>query len=327
MGRRPGFIIIMFKRLFCALLLTLLWSVAAAELPQITQDGILRSFLWDEFTQLPKEQRPRIGLALSAGGVRGFAHVGVLEVLHNAGVPIDLMSGTSMGAVVGSLYAAGLPVETLWEIGQHITIRTITPDFNVMGALRFIFQRKLPSSSNLQNFFHEHVGNMQFEDMPIPFATAAMDIKTGEQVVFDSGPLDIAVRASMNLPGVFEPVQYRHRYLVDGAVVNYLPVDLVKNKGADYIIASVTPLDFASQTPQSIPAYLMRVGDVRGAAMIQESAEKSNFVIENRVLNAATLELNKLPAAGEVGIRSANKSLGALQEDLLLFSIDDIIKK
>ena len=317
----------MLKYLFCALLLILPISGISAELTQISQDDILRSFLWDEFLQLPKEQRPKIGLALSAGGVRGFAHVGVLEVLHNAAVPLDVMAGTSMGAIVGSLYAAGLPVETLWQIGEHITIRTITPDFNVMGAMRFLFKRKLPSSSNLQKFFHEQVGNMQFEDMPIPFATAAMDIKTGEQVVFDSGPLDIAVRASMNLPGVFEPVQYRHRYLVDGAVVNYLPVNLVKNKGADYIIASVTPLDFASQTPQTIPAYLLRVGDVRGAAMIQESAQKSNFVIENRVLNAATLELNKLPAAGEVGIRAANKSLGALQEDLLLFAIDDIIKK
>ena len=315
------------KRLIYCLLLIGLWGTATAASPTLTQDDILRSFLWNEFTQLPKEQRPKIGLALSAGGVRVFAHVGVLEVLHNANVPIDMMAGTSMGAVVGSLYAAGLPVETLWQISEHIKMSTITPDFNLMGALRFIFQHRLPSSSNLQNFFKEQLGDKQFEDMAIPFATAAMDIKTGEQVVFDSGPLDIAVRASMNLPGVFEPVEYRHRYLVDGAVVNYLPVNLVKNQGADYIIASVTPLDFASQTPKSIAAYLLRVGDVRGAAMIQESAQKANFVIENRVLNISTLELDKLPVAGEVGIRSANKSLEALQEDLLLFAIDDIIKK
>ena len=304
-----------------------IWSgAAAAELPTITQDHVLRSFLWDEFTQLPKEKRPKVGVALSAGGVRGFAHVGVLEVLHNAGVPIDMMSGTSMGAIVGSLYAAGVPIDKMWEIGEHITIRTITPDYNVMGLFRFIFLKKLPSSSNLQNFIQEHLGDMQFEDMPIPFATAAMDVKTGEQVVFDSGPLDIAVRASMNLPGVFEPVQYRHRYLVDGAVVNYLPVNLVKNKGADYIIASITPLDFASKTPHSVAAYLMRVGDVRAAAMIQESAQKSNFSIENRVVNTSTLELDKLQAAGEVGIRSTNKSLEALQEDLLLFALDDILQ-
>ena len=296
-------------------------------LPAITQDQILRAFLWNEFLQLPQEDRPKIGLALSAGGVRGFAHVGVLEVLHNAGVPIDMMSGTSMGSVVGSMYAAGLPVPKMWEITDHMNMDSITPDFNLMGLLRFLFLKRLPSSSNLQNFFKEQLGDMQFEDMPIPFVTAAMDVKTGEQVVFDSGPLDIAVRASMNLPGVFDPVEYRHRHLVDGAVVNYLPVNLVKAKGADYIIASVTPPDFYSQTPQTVAAYLLRVGDVRGAAMIEEAAQKANFVIENRVLGVGTLELDKLHQAGEVGIRSANKNLDALQEDLLLFALDDILKK
>ena len=91
------------KKLF-ALILPLLAALTTPvhALPRITQDAILRDFLWEEFINLPKEDRPKIGLALSAGGVRGFAHVGVLEVLHNAGVPIDVMAGTSMGAVVGS---------------------------------------------------------------------------------------------------------------------------------------------------------------------------------------------------------------------------------
>ncbi len=303
------------------------FAAPAYALPRVTQDAILRDFLWEEFINLPPQERPKVGLALSAGGVRGFAHVGVLEVLHNAGVPIDAMAGTSMGAVVGSLYAAGLPPEQLWEISQHIQMDTITPDFNLMGLLKLLFLQKLPSSRNLQDFFNQQIGHMRFEDMVIPFATAAMDVKTGEQVVFDSGPVDIAVRASMNLPGVFDPVPYRHRYLVDGAVVNYLPVDLVKQKGADYIIASVTPPDFFSQAPQTVAAYLLRVGDVRGAAMIEESAQRANFVIQNRVLDIGTLELDKLHEAGEVGIRSANDELEALQEDLILFAIDDVVQK
>lgn len=303
------------------------FALPAYALPRVTQDAILRDFLWEEFISLPAQERPKVGLALSAGGVRGFAHVGVLEVLHNAGVPIDMMAGTSMGAVVGSLYAAGLPTDKLWEISQHIQMDTITPDFNLMGLLKLLFLQKLPSSRNLQDFFNQQIGHMRFEDMVIPFATAAMDVKTGEQVVFDSGPVDIAVRASMNLPGVFDPVPYRHRYLVDGAVVNYLPVNLVKQKGADYIIASITPPDFYSQAPQTVAAYLLRIGDVRGAAMIEESAQRANFVIQNRVLDIGTLELDKLHEAGEVGIRSANDELEALQEDLILFAIDDVVQK
>ncbi len=302
-------------------------SSALWALPNVTEDGILRDFLWEEFISVPANQRPKIGLALSAGGVRGFAHVGVLEVLNNAGMPIDAMAGTSMGAVIGSLYAAGLPPQELWEIGKHINFEKITPDFNLMGLFKFLFLQKLPSSQNLQSFFNEQIGHIRFEDLEIPFATAAMDVKTGEQVIFDSGPLDIAVRASMNLPGVFDPVEYRHRYLVDGAVVNYLPVNLVKNQGADYIIASVTPLDFSSQVPKTVAAYLLRIGDVRGAAMIEESAQKANFVIQNRVLDISTLELDKLHQAGEIGIRSANKEIKDLQEDILLFAIDHVVQK
>ncbi len=301
-------------------------SLPAGALPVQTDDEILRDFMWRRFTSIPKQERPKIGLALSAGGVRGFAHVGVLEVLDNAGVPIDVMAGTSMGSVVGSLYAAGLPTEKLWEISDHMSMEQITPDFNVIGLFRFLFARKLPSSANLVNFFHEQIGDMRFEDLQIPFTCSAMDIKTGERVVFNSGPLAIAVRASMNIPGVFEPVQYRHRALVDGAVVDYLPVETVKLMGADYVIASVTPPDFASTTPQSVAAYLLRVGDVRGAAMIEESAQKANFVLTNRVLDTGTLELDKLHKAGEVGIIEANRHLGELQEDILLFTLPYVFK-
>ena len=189
-----------------------------------------------------------------------------------------------------------------------------------------LFVKKLPSSANLTKFFHDQVGDMQFEDLKIPFTCAAMDIKTGERVVFNSGPLDIAVRASMNLPGVFEPVEYRHRLLVDGAVVDYLPVESVRKMGADYIIASVTPPDFFSTTPKTVAAYLLRVGDVRGAAMIEEAAQKANFVLTNRVLDVGTLELDKLHKAGEVGVLEAHRHMEELQESILLFGLHDILR-
>lgn len=309
------------------LLFTLLFCLTTQAFAQNDEDTILREFMWQRFIDLPKGQRPQVGVALSAGGVRGFAHVGVLEVLDNAHVPIDYMTGTSMGAVVGSLYASGLPIDKLWEIGNHINLRTITPDLNVVGLFRFLFARKLPTSSNLPKFFEEQLGDMQFEDMPIPFSCSAMDVKTGERVLFNSGPLAIAVRASMNLPGVFEPVQYRHRALVDGAVVDYLPTESVQQMGADYIIASVTPLDFSSTTPSSILGYVNRVNDVRAAAMIEEAAQKANFVLTNRVLDTKTLELKKLHQAGEVGIKEAYSKLNALQEDLVLYALPHIFEK
>ena len=314
------------RKIIVFLLFSLLWGSPLFALQQQSDDDILRDFLWNTFTELPQHQRPKIGLALSAGGVRGFAHVGVLEALDNADVPIDMISGTSMGSVVGSLYAAGLPTEKLWDISTHMSMDKITSDFNLVGLFQLLFSQKLPSSANLVHFFHEQLGDMQFEDMKIPFSCAAMDIKTGERILFNSGPLAIAVRASMNLPGVFEPVQYRHRELVDGAVVDYLPVETVKQMGADYIIASVTPPDFYSKTPQTVAAYLLRVGDVRGAAMIEEASRKANFVITNRVLDIGTLELDKLHKAGEVGIQQAHKHMRELQEDILLFALPYALK-
>ncbi len=314
-------------RLFIGWLCGLLLCLPVHALTSQEEDSMLREFMWQRFVDLPQQQRPKIGLALSAGGVRGFAHVGVLEVLDNARMPIDYMAGTSMGSVVGGLYAAGLPTDKLWDLGNHITLDTITPDFNVMGLFRFLFARKLPTSANLSKFFEDQLGNMQFEDMPIPFSCSAMDVKTGERVLFNSGPLAIAVRASMNLPGVFEPVEYRHRALVDGAVVDYLPVESVEQMGADYIIASVTPLDFSSKTPTSILGYVNRVSDVRAAAMIEESASKADFVLTNRVLDTGTLELKKLHQAGEVGIKEAYTKLEALQEDILLKALPYVFKK
>ena len=131
----------------------------------------------------------------------------------------------------------------------------------------------------------------------------------------------------MNLPGVFEPVEYRHRALVDGAVVDYLPVESVQQMGADYIIASVTPFDFSSKTPTSILGYVNRVSDVRAAALIEDSSRKANFVLNNRVLDTGTLELNKLYQAGEVGVKEAYSNLGALQEDILLFALPYVLPK
>ena len=292
-----------------------------------SEDEILRQFMWQRFIELPKQERPKIGLALSAGGVRGFAHVGVLEVLDSAQLPIDYLAGTSMGSVVGGFYAAGLPADKLWEIGEHITLKTITPDFNTIGLFKFLFARKLPSSANLSKFFEEKLGDKQFEDLKIPFSCSAMDIKTGERVLFNSGPLAIAVRASMNLPGVFEPVQYRHRSLVDGAVVDYLPTESVKQMGADYVIASVTPFDFSSKTPTSILGYVNRVSDVRAAAIIEEASKRADFVVTTRVLDIGTLELKKLHQAGEMGVKEMHKNLGALQEDLLLYALPYVFKK
>ncbi|MDR0291919.1 MAG: patatin-like phospholipase family protein [Elusimicrobium sp.] len=285
------------------------------------QDALLRDFLWKEFINTPKEQRAKVGLALSAGGTRGFAHVGVLEVLENAGAPVDMLTGTSMGAVVGSGYAAGLPVSRLWEIGNSIRLGTVSKDLGATGMMKLFIGGKLPSSKNFEAFLEETLQGKNIEDLNIPFACPAMDIKTGEKILFTSGPAALAVRASMNLPGIFEPVEYRQRQLVDGGVVDYLPVDAVRNLGARYVIASLPLQDYSGVVPKTVAAYLLRIGDIRGAILTEEAVAKANFVIRIKVSNIEVLDFNKLPAAAELGIRETYRVLPMLQDDLIIFNI------
>lgn len=307
------------KRLL--LLPLLLISINSYSLDIESQNDLLLNFLWHSYTEVPAEERAKVGVALSAGGARGFAHVGVLEVFENASVPIDMLGGTSMGAVIGSFYASGVPVPDIWKIGAAAEVKDLSNDFSIMGVLRFFFAEKLPSSANFENFLNKNIGSKTFEELNIPFQCAAMDVKTGEKVLFNSGPVAIAVRASMNLPGVFQPVEYRHRFLVDGGVVDYLPVDNVRNMGADYIIA-VRPLqDISEDMPQSVASYFMRTADIRGAILVEETLKKADFVLQPKVVGIQVLEAAKLPLAGEEGLKYAYKELPRLKKELLLFNV------
>lgn len=306
------------KRALLALIL--FTTVNSYSLDIERQNDLLVDFLWGTYAATPAQARPKVGLALSAGGARGFAHVGVLEVLENASVPVDVLGGTSMGAVVGSFYAAGVPLKEIWQIGFNAEVRDVSNDFSLMGVFRFLFEDRLPSSEKFEDFIARNVGGKDFEELNIPFSCAAMDVKTGEKVLFNSGPVAIAVRASMNLPGVFEPVQYRHRYLVDGGVVDYLPVDNVRNMGANYVIA-VRPLqDISEDVPQTVAGFFMRTADIRGAIIVEETLKRADFVLQPKVLGVQALDADLMPAAGEEGLKDAYLKLPELKKSILLFN-------
>lgn len=308
--------------LFSVLFLT----ISSNALDNNAQDAILREFLWDDFINQPVSNRVHVGLVLSAGGTRAFAHTGIVQVLNDAGLPIDSLAGTSMGSVIGSAYAAGIPIADIWEMGANMTLQTVSKDLSFTGILRLVFGNKLPSSSQFEVFLEENLEGKNIENLRIPFACPAMDIKTGEKVLFTSGPIALAVRASMNLPGVFEPVEYRQRQLVDGGVVDYLPIDAVKDFGAEYIIASLPLQDHSGVVPKTIAAYLLRIGDIRGAILTEESLSKANFAITPKMSNIPVLEFDMLPMAGEMGVIEAYKRLPALKQDLLLFNLKKYAK-
>lgn len=214
----------------------------------------------------------KIGLALGGGGARGFCHIPVLHKLEDIGLRPAQIAGTSMGAIIGAIYAAGHSPKYIRDIvdGMVIYKGEGLKDILQKSGLRKWFELIDPNffsrggvikGDKILEFLREIIGVDTFEKLQIPLIVVATDFHTGEQIVFDSGPLMPAVRASMSLPGLFEPVQYQGRMLIDGGVVNPLPQDLLQ--GMDYVIA----VD-ASDLPQPAGKMPGMKGSLMGAVEI-----------------------------------------------------------
>ncbi len=308
-----------------ALLLALLLGTAVSlkAAPDLSDDAILRDSLWKQLVSKPKGERPTVGVVLSAGSLRATAHIGVLSVLVDAGFPIDLMAGTSMGAVIGSLFAAGDSISRLRDMATHVRVNTGN-NLNAFTFLRYILFSKLLSSARAAKFINQEVGGRTFEQLKIPFACVAMDLYSGEAIVFREGPLAPAVRASMNLPGIFQPVEYRQRYLVDGGVVDYIPIDAARLLGADWVLASVTETDYTQSKPRSVIESLEQVIDIRGSLLSREEKRAANFVIEPPVGGIGMAESDRIPEAIKKGTIAADRALNPAMESLILFSMPSL---
>lgn len=175
----------------------------------------------------------KVGLALGSGAARGIAHTGVLAVLEKEGIPIDMIAGTSTGAVVGALLAQGKDAGHIKELALDLSWKKIAP----------LLDPSLPRSGlikgrKIKDLLASFIGgDIKFGALKIPFACVATDITTGEEVVLNRGPVSEAVRASISLPAVFAVVKKEGRYLVDGGLVDPVPVNVVKQMGADFVIA------------------------------------------------------------------------------------------
>jgi NTE family protein len=207
--------------------------------------------------------RPRIGLVLGGGGAKGAAHVGVLKVLEELRIPVDSIAGTSMGAIVGGMYASGMSpaeieqflISTDWNEmftddtqRQDVGFRRKSEDYENLARIslgyrdgHFLSAKALFEAEKIGLLFEMQLlavsGIKDFDRLPVPFRAISADLETGEMVVLGSGRLAEAVRASMSLPGIFPPVVIGGRYLTDGGIVRNLPVDVVRSLGADIIIA------------------------------------------------------------------------------------------
>jgi NTE family protein len=172
-----------------------------------------------------------VGLALGSGLAKGFAHIGVLKVLNRYGILPSIVTGSSIGAVVGGSYLAG-KLDELEEWAKSINRLNILSYLDVR-----VRSAGLIGGSKIERLLNEHFSDVMIEDLPFPFIALAADLKTGHEVWLREGPLINAMRASFALPGVFPPMEYGHRFLVDGALVNPVPVAPCRSLGAQMTIA------------------------------------------------------------------------------------------
>ena len=231
----------------------------------------------------------QIGLALGSGAARGFAHVGVLKVLEAHDIPIDMITGCSMGAFVGGFYAAGVTVQELEEMVLNYR--------NRRRVRRTIFDVTLPlygfsKGNRLARFMRHSLGEMTFDDVQIPFAAVATDISNGNEIVLRNGVLWQALRASGSVPVLFEPYKLEGRYLIDGSITNPLPTDILVERNLDIILASsVTAVKAVLKRPSS--EAIGTAPEPPRASFLSFLSRKRNYTI----IDALTRSLGIMSAA------------------------------
>src|ERR1700719_759112 len=251
--------------------------------------------------------RPKVGVALGGGFARGVAHIGVLHVLEEHGIKIDYISGTSAGALAGIAYVSGLPF-------KEVVNRAASLRFGMFGQWRFSWLG-LASNQRLEFYPKRHLNINTFEELRIPFTIAATDLITGEPVYFDHGPLGPPLRASCAYPGLFQPVQYQGRTLVDGFVGATVAVEAVAKMGAEVIFevffgsaAMIKPTNFTDVIGRSF-TIIQRHADLAWRT-------RADVVIEPRVREFEWDDFAKTPQLIEAGAEATLAAMPRVQTAL-----------
>lgn len=295
---------------FGVILISILISISPfiPSLNALEEEEIFKEYLWNEVNVLAPPQRPRVALVLGGGGARGFAHIGVLKILREEGIPVDLVTGTSIGALVGGLFAAGVPVEKMEHLAEDIGWEKIT-NISAEAVVKLLVAEKLLSTEKMEKYIAQQIGNKRFDELKIPFACVATDLKTGEKIIFREGLVVPAVRASATVPGVFEPVEYRQRYLVDGGLVDNLPVEVAKILGADIIIAVAVGADFTQYSTANILLTLNQAIYIQSEVLTQEEIKQAHLVVRPRVKDITAVELWRARECIDAGISATQKMI------------------
>lgn len=298
-------------------------------------------FLSFGFSQEQQPNTKKVGLVLSGGGAKGLAHIGALKVIDSLGIKIDYVAGTSMGAIIGSLYASGYSGKQLDSIFRTVDFDILINDnlprksksfYEKGNAEKYIislpfdnFKVKLPSAlsrgqntySLLSKLFLEAGAVQDFDDLPIPFFCIATDVETGEQVILNRGNLAQCVLASGALPSLFQPVEMGERVLIDGGVVNNYPIYELQAKGAEIIIGIDVQDSLATRNElTSAPDILLQINNYRTINDMKVKSKQTDVYIKPNIKNYSVVSFNQAEAIVKRGEDAARKKFLQLGKTL-----------
>ena len=270
-------------------------------------------------------KRKRIGLALGGGGARGLAHIGVLRVLEKEEIPINLIAGTSIGALVGGAYASGInPDELQKKVDEYLnstefrsstikafeaahakgevglTQRIQTYLRNHFYLIQAMFKPSILSNEDFQTSIDYFIPDIQIEETRIPFRAVATDLVSGEQITFSEGPLRQAVMASCAVPGAIAPLKEGERLLSDGGIICRVPSSVARQEGADIVIAVVVDRGISSEELRTVVDVYLRVSEIMGERLKQYELADADVVI--------------LPEVGDLHWSSFSQAMSLIDE-------------
>jgi NTE family protein len=248
---------------------------------------------------------PRIALVLGGGAARGFAHIGVIRVLEQERIPVDLVVGTSVGSLIGAIYASerdSFELEwTAFQLQQDDLF-----DFRLVNAVVGMGYAK---GEKLEAFMKAKVKQETIEQLKVPFAAVATDLNWGERVVMDRGSIARAVRASSAIPGIFEPVAHLGKILVDGGVIDNIPIDVAREKGADVVIAVDISHDVGNTEIRNVLDVLLQSTNIMFAENVKHRKQGADVLVTPDVRGVGMLDFGQKKRCMQAGMEAARRAV------------------
>lgn len=256
--------------------------------------------------------RPKIALVLGGGAARGFAHVGVIRALEQEKIPIDMIVGTSVGSLIGAIYANDLnSFELEWT--AFTLEKDDVFDYGLMSAFTGM---GLAKGDKLEEFVKKKIAAANIENLKLPFAAVATDLNRGKRVVLDRGSVARAVRASSAIPGVFNPVDYQGKLLVDGGVTDNIPISVAREKGAELVIAVDISENITNFNLTNLVDVMLQSVNIMFSENVGYKKKDADVLITPDVGNVGMLDFTQKKRCMEAGIEATRRAIPEIRKKI-----------